>query len=135
MKHIGFFIMILSFFAMPAYPEGNEFYKEFRYRIEGAAEQSYNEEKTPPVKLFKSSSIILESRNVSARKSLGHGTWKKVSSIAVFQATERHIERIFMNLPRSWVEDGYHVFLMPTVDNRRYWWETDGTLHFYALYK
>jgi hypothetical protein len=135
MKSVVFFILILSCFAISSYPDTAEFYKEFRYRIEPAAKQQYNDNKTPPIKQEKASLIILESRNIPGGKTLGKGKWKKVSATAVYQASERHIERMFINLPKAWIENEYNVVLMPTADNRRYWWENDRTLHFYAVYR
>jgi hypothetical protein len=135
MKRIGFFILLLSCFAMSGYTDSHEFYKEFRYRIEPAGKQSLNNKKAPPVKLEKASLVILESREVNSNKGLGHGGWKKVSATSVYQASERHIERIFINSPKAWVENGFHVSLKLTADNRWYWWESDGTLHFYTFYK
>jgi hypothetical protein len=118
------------------YSKDADFYKEFRFRIERAAEEQVIFENTPPASIPKDSLIILESRNVNYKNGLGRGGWKKVYTMkSSFRPTERDVENIFFKSPASWIEDQYRASLAPTADRRQYWWANDGTLHFYALYK
>jgi hypothetical protein len=129
---------LIFVFVTSGYSKDTDFYKEFRFRIERAKEKEKPVmfEKNPPVSINKTAFIILESRNVGRSKGFGHGSWKKVRTFeAHVQSTDRDVENVFFNSPTSWVEDGYIVYITPTADNRKYWWDENRMLHFYAVYK
>jgi hypothetical protein len=136
MKHIGLLIVLLFISAMFCYSEQKEFYREFRYRVVEEESPDTLKMKTPPMFITNSFSIIHEFRKVSSNKGLGGGGWKKMEVYkANIQPTYYDVENLFKQLPESWVEDGYRASLMPTVDNRRFWWEQDGSFHYYVAYR
>jgi hypothetical protein len=135
-KRIGLLIALLFISAMFCYSEQNEFYREFRYRVVEEDAPDVLRAKTPPMFSANSYSIMHEFRNVNSNKGLGGGGWKKKGVYkASIQPTYYDVENLFKQLPESWVEGGYRAFLMPTADNRLFWWGQDGSFHYYVGYR
>ncbi|MDR0409442.1 MAG: hypothetical protein LBH18_03495 [Spirochaetaceae bacterium] len=136
MKRIGLLIALSFIGVMLCYSEQKEFYREFRYRIIEEDPKDTLKMKTPPMFISNSYSIIHEYRKVNSNKGLGGGGWKRIEVYkANIQPTYYDVENLFKELPASWMENGYRASLMPTIDNRSFWWASDGTFHYYVAYR
>jgi hypothetical protein len=121
---------------MLCYSAQDEFYREFRYRVIKGNTLDTSKMKNPPMFVANSYSVVQEYRKVNSRNGVGRGGWKKSKVLkASIQPTYHDVINIFMGLPESWIEDGYRASLVPTADNRSFWWDTDGTFHYYVVYK
>jgi hypothetical protein len=135
MRRVGLVAVLFFAGVVLCYSEENEFFREFRYRIVQETPKNAAKMKTPPMFRPKSYSIVLEYRKVNSNKGLGGGGWKKMNVFkASAQPTYRDVEHLFSKLPAAWTEDGYTASLMPTDDNRNYWWDADGSFHYYVRY-
>ncbi|MDR2659668.1 MAG: hypothetical protein LBC27_06745 [Spirochaetaceae bacterium] len=136
MKRMGFLIVISFISIMFCYSDEAEFYREFRYRVVMGNRQDTLNMKTPPVFTANSYSIIQEFRKVNPKNGLGSGGWKKAETFtANTQPTYYDVEILFRDSPKTWTEKGYRASLMPTIDNRHFWWDfSDGTFHYYVAY-
>jgi hypothetical protein len=136
-KRISLLIALLFSGIILCYSEQDEFYREFRYRVvKGNTLDDTLRTKTPPVFIANNYLVVQEYRNVNSRNGLGRGGWKESKVLkASIQPTYHDVVNIFMELPESWVEDGYRASLVPTADNRSFWWDSDGTFHYYVVYK
>jgi hypothetical protein len=121
---------------MLCYSEQDEFYREFRYRVIKGNTLDTSKMKNPPMFVANNYSVVQEYRKVNSRNGLGHGGWKESKVFkASIQPTYHDVINIFMELPESWKEDDYRASLVPTADNRSFWWDSDGTFHYYVAYK
>jgi hypothetical protein len=136
-KRISLLIALLFSGIILCYSEQDEFYREFRYRIvKGNIVNDTLRTKTPPVFIANDYLVVQEYRKVNSKNGLGRGGWKEVEVLkAGIQPTYHDVVSIFMELPASWVEDGYRASLASTVDNRSFWWDPDGTFHYYVVYR
>jgi hypothetical protein len=135
LKRIGL-LMALSFVSvMLCYSEQNEFYREFRFRVIKENRTDTLNMKSPPMFIANSYSIVQEYRKVNLKKGLGGGGWKKAEVFkASIQPTYHDVENLFKGLPESWIDKGYRASIMLTSDNRSFWWDADGTFHYYVAY-
>jgi hypothetical protein len=129
-------VLLIVLFIVPvvfAHTESETVYKEFRFRIEKNSSKSA-QEKAPAIAIpGKKTGVVLESRAVNIKSGLGRGGWSREKQIIVADPNDRDLEAAYINLPRTWNSGKYLVTVIKTSDNRWYWWEKDGSLHFYAV--
>jgi hypothetical protein len=129
-------VLLVVLFAVSivlGYASGNVYYKEYRYRVEKNSGKS-SSQGSPAVALpARKTGIVLESRTVNIRNGLGRGGWRLEKRITLANPNDRDLESAYMNLPRSWYSYNDKVTIVKTSDSRWYWWEKDGSLHFYVM--
>lgn len=132
-KHTVLLIVLFAVYILPCHAKDNVHYKEYRYRIERNSGKSVQQNSTPVALPEKKAGIVLESRNVNIRNGMGSGGWRREKHIILAAPNDRDLESAYINSPRAWYSDEYLVTVMKTSDDRWYWWENDGSLHFYVI--
>jgi hypothetical protein len=133
-KRIVLLIVLFTVSIVLCHAKDGVVYREFRYRIDRNSGKSSQSQ--PVVALpAKKTGIVLESRAVNIDNGAGRGGWQLEKRIMITDPNDRDLEAAYINSPRSWYWRGYIVTAVQTSDNRWYWWEKDGSLHFYAACK